>query len=177
MVYDTEFLSPLTLAPERTIVCDGFSKAYSMTGWRIGWMVVPDHLIKPIENMINNITSCTAEFTQYAALAALRGNPDQITEMVQMYKERRDYVVRELNTMTGITCRVPDGAFYAFPNIKQTGMTSREMAEYLLDHGVALLDGTAFGHYGEGYLRISYATSMGELQEAMRRMNEALLKI
>lgn len=177
MVYDTKFTSPFSLVPERTIICDGFSKTYSMTGWRVGWMVLPDHLVEPIDNLINNTASCTAEFSQYAALAALQGPQDSIMTMMDTYRERRDFVVHELNTMKGVTCRTPDGAFYAFPNIKRTEMTSKEVAEYLLYNGVALLDGTAFGRYGEGYLRISYATSMEKLQEGMRRMEEALAKI
>lgn len=177
MLYGGKFTSPFDLAPERTIICDGFSKTYSMTGWRVGWMVLPDHLVEPIDNLINNTASCTAEFSQYAALAALQGSQDSIREMMDTYRERRDFVVEELNQMKGVSCRVPDGAFYVFPNIRGTRMKSIEVADYLLDNGVALLDGTAFGRYGEGYLRISYATAMDKLEEGMRRIGEALVNL
>lgn len=160
---------------DRTFIVDGFSKTYAMTGWRLGYIIFPSSLEEHIDYLLNNMISCTAAFTQQAGLVALKGPQRDVVSMVKELKRRRDFVVGELNSMDGVTCKIPDGAFYAFPNIKAFGKTSKEVAEYLLkDAGVALLDGTSFGKFGEGYLRISYATKMENLREGLKRMKRSL---
>lgn len=162
----------------RTILVDGFSKTYSMTGWRIGYLAAPKFLIEKIDYLLTHTVGCTATFTQYAALEALNGPQNSLEKMVEEFKKRRDFVVSELNKIHGIKCQSPQGAFYVFPNIKSFGKSSKWIANYLLENaGVALLDGTAFGKYGEGYLRISYATDMKNLKEGIKRIKKALSKL
>jgi aspartate aminotransferase len=159
---------------EKTILLDGFSKTYSMTGWRLGYGVMPKWLADAVSQLMVNSNSCTASFTQRAGLAALEGPQDCVTAMVAEFRRRRDVIASGLNQIPGFRCVVPAGAFYAFPNVTGTGMPSKDLAAYLLDQaGVACLDGGAFGKYGEGYLRISYANSLENIQEALDRIRKA----
>lgn len=159
---------------ERTIILDGHSKTYAMTGWRLGYGVVPDPLVEHFVKLVNNSVSCTPTFVQRAALACPDSEAD-VREMVEQFTARRKVVVEGLNRIPGISCPWPGGAFYAFPNVKSVGMPSRDFARYLLhEHGVATLSGTAFGSAGDGYLRISYANSMENLEEALRRIESAV---
>jgi len=163
---------------DRTILMNGFSKTYAMTGWRVGYAVVPQPLVEPIVGLIVNSVSCTATFIQQACIEALVGPQESIAIMVAEFEKRREIMVSGLNSIPGVSCRYPKGAFYAFPNIKNFGKSSDYVAEYLLnDAGVACLSGTDFGKYGEGYLRLSYANSQENLREAIRRMNICLGKI
>jgi aspartate/methionine/tyrosine aminotransferase len=156
---------------EKTIILDGFSKTYSMTGWRLGYGVFPTWLVDPIEKLMVNSNSCTASFTQRAGKAALEGPQDAVDAMVAEFRRRRDAIVAGLNEIPGFRCPMPDGAFYAFPNIVATGMGSRELADLLLtEAGVSCLSGTAFGRFGVGYLRFSYANSLENIEEALRRI-------
>jgi aspartate aminotransferase len=153
---------------ERTILLDGWSKTFAMTGWRLGFGVFPPALVEPITRLAINSVSCTSAFSQYAAIAALEGPWQPVTDMVAEFRRRRDMVVAGLNHIPGVSCLKPDGAFYAFPDITQTGLTSAELADMLLrDAGVAVLPGTAFGPYGEGFLRLSYANSVENLRLAL----------
>ncbi len=162
---------------ERTIILDGLSKAYAMTGWRLGYGVMPNDLAFLVSRLMTNSNSCTASFSQRAIIAALQGTQKPTDDMVAEFRRRRDMLVAELNTVPGFSCRKPRGAFYVFPNITATGRKSRELAERLLeDAGVAVLSGTAFGAQGEGYLRLSYANSTENLREAVRRIREYLGK-
>lgn len=162
---------------QRTFVVDGFSKTYAMTGWRLGYLIIPDGMETYIDYLMNNMFSCTAAFTQEAGVEALKGPQKDVRDMVGELKKRRDFVVSELNKMDGVKCTIPDGAFYVFPNVKAFKASSKKLADFLLnDAGVALLDGTAFGEFGEGYLRISYATSMENLAEGLKRMKRSLGK-
>jgi aspartate/methionine/tyrosine aminotransferase len=155
----------------KTIILDGFSKTYSMTGWRLGYGVMPLWLADAVDKLMVNSNSCTASFTQRAGLAALNGPQDAVEAMVAEFRVRRDAIVQGLNRIPGFRCSVPDGAFYAFPRITGTGMSSRELADILLnDAGVACLSGTAFGSYGDGYLRFSYAASLENIEEALSRI-------
>ncbi|MFX1560997.1 MAG: pyridoxal phosphate-dependent aminotransferase [Promethearchaeota archaeon] len=170
ILYDTEFHSVTTSdqAKQRSILLDGFSKAYSMTGWRLGYIVGPETFTKKLVTLTVNVFSCTPEFVQRAGIAALTGSQEELHEMKRTFQKRRDAIVRGLNEVPGFTCKTPLGAFYAWPNISETGMKSQEMASLLLQQtGVACLPGTAFGPGGEGYLRFSYATSMETISEAI----------
>lgn len=159
----------------QTIIVDGFSKTYSMTGWRLGWLVAPADKMRKIEYLLTHSFSCTAMFTQEAGVAAFTGPQNSVKNMVREFQKRRDFVIETLNAIPGVTAMLPHGAFYAFPNIKSFGRSSEELASYLLDKaGLALLAGTAFGKYGEGYLRISYATDMEKLKAGLKRMKKAL---
>ena len=156
---------------DRTVILDGFSKSYAMTGWRLGYGVFPDFLVEPVVRLMTNSVSCTSVFSQMAAIAALEGPQDSVRMMMEEFTKRRDLVVEGLNSLPGITCPVPKGAFYAFPNIRATGWTSQKFAEKAMyEAGVALLAGTAFGQYGDGYVRISFANSQENLQEAIERL-------
>ena len=158
---------------EKTVILDGFSKTYSMTGWRLGYGVMPLWLVDAVDKLMVNSNSCTASFTQRAGLAALQGPQDDVDRMVAEFRRRRDAIVAGLNGIPGFRCSVPDGAFYAFPNITGTGMGSRELADMLLSEaGVACLSGTAFGSYGDGYLRFSYAASLEHIEEALSRIRQ-----
>jgi len=156
---------------EKTIILDGFSKTYAMTGWRIGYGVMPTWLVAAVNRLMVNSNSCTASFTQRAALAALTGPQGDVDRMVAEFRRRRDAFCDGLNSLLGFRCARPQGAFYAFPNVQQTGFRSDELADRLLEEaGVACLSGTAFGAYGEGYLRFSYANSYENLMEALERI-------
>ncbi len=155
----------------RTIIVDGFSKTYAMTGWRLGFMVMPEALAERVELLLTHSIGCTATFTQIAGVEALTGPQDRIAENVAEYQRRRDFFVAGLNAIPGVTCQVPQGAFYVFPNVKSFGLTSKEIATRLIDEaGVAVLAGTDFGAGGEGYLRLCYATSMEVLRESLEKM-------
>jgi aspartate/methionine/tyrosine aminotransferase len=156
---------------EKTIILDGFSKTYSMTGWRLGYGVMPLWLVDAVDKLMVNSNSCTASFTQRAGLAALHGPQDAVDAMVAEFRRRRDAIVKGLNEIPGFSCTVPAGAFYVFPNVTETGVPSRDLANMLLnDAGVACLSGTAFGSFGDGYLRFSYANSLENIQEALSRI-------
>ncbi len=162
---------------DRTIILDGFSKSYAMTGWRLGYGVLPEQLVEPVARLMTNSVSCTASFSQIAAITALESSQESVHKMMDEFRKRREVVVQGLNAIPGIRCPVPKGAFYAFPNIRGTGMSSRDFANEVLEKaGVALLSGTAFGEYGDGYIRISFANSIPNLEEAMRRIKDYLAK-
>lgn len=169
---------PLSIASidgmaDKTVILDGFSKTYAMTGWRLGYGVLPRALFSAADKLMVNSNSCTASFTQRAGIAALRGPQDEVERMIAEFRRRRDAFVAGLNTIPGFRCAVPEGAFYAFPNITGTGRHSKELADALLtEAGVACLSGTAFGEHGEGYLRFSIANSLENLMEAVRRIRE-----
>ena len=155
-----------------------FSKTYAMTGWRLGFGIMPNALAERVELLLTHSVGCTASFTQIAGLEAVNGPQDRVAEMCAVYKQRRDIVVAGLNRIPGVHCRTPQGAFYAFPNISALGKSSDWLADYLLDEaGVALLPGTSFGKFGDGFLRLSFANSLENLQEAIQRMAAALKKL
>jgi aspartate/methionine/tyrosine aminotransferase len=177
ILYEGEHVSITTLPDmlPRTIILDGFSKTYAMTGWRLGYGVMPAVLAEHVTKLMTNSNSCTAAFTQMAGVAALTGPTDEVKTMVAAFRERRDVIVDGLNEIPGIHCIKPAGAFYAFPNITGTGLSSKELADYLLNKaGVAALSGTSFGRYGEGYLRFSYANSVENIKKALERIRRAL---
>ena len=163
---------------DRTILLNGFSKTYAMTGWRLGYAVMPPQLLEPVVRLITNSVSCTAPFIQHAGIEALTGPQDSIPRMVSELKKRRDLIVDGLNQIPGISCLRPKGAFYVFPNVKELGMDCNQFADYLMNEtGVAVLPGTHFGSYGEGYLRLSYATSAENIKEALGRIAAAVTDI
>jgi aspartate aminotransferase len=173
VLYTSEYDSIASLPgmKERTILLDGFSKIYAMTGWRLGFGIMPPDLAIQVSKLQTNCASCTATFTQLAGIEALQGNQDKPEEMVDEFRRRRDLIVSGLNDIPGFSCKVPKGAFYAFPNVKKLGLPSKKLADLILEEGgVACLSGTAFGEFGEGYLRFSYANSQENLQEALRRI-------
>ena len=158
---------------ERTILLDGFSKTYAMTGWRMGYGVMRPDLAAHITRLMTNSNSCTASFTQLAGIEAIRGDQTSVDRMREEFQRRRDVFVRGLNQIKGFSCRMPRGAFYVFPNISATGRKSKPLADALLEQaGVAALSGTAFGAFGEGYLRFSVANSPENLQQALERIGE-----
>ena len=173
MLYGGEHISIASLPGmrERTIVLDGFSKIYAMTGWRLGYGLFPREMVPGITRLMTNSNSCTATFTQMAGVVALTGSQQPSEDMVAEFRKRRDVIVSGLNDIPGVTCTTPGGAFYAFPNITGTGLHSRELADLLLSEaGVAVLAGTAFGAYGEGYIRLSYANSIEQIELALARI-------
>lgn len=177
MVYDGEFASIMSVPgmKERTILVEGFSKTYAMTGWRLGYGVMPAPLADQIAKLQTNSNSCTASFVQIAGIAALDGPQEESEAMMAAFKERRDIMVAALNTLPGVTCLSPGGAFYVFPNITGTGMDSRDLATACLEEaGVAVLSGTAFGAYGDGYLRLSSANSIENIEEGIERIRGLL---
>ena len=162
----------------RTIILDGFSKTYAMTGWRLGYGVMPEPLAEQITKLQVNSNSCTAAATQHAGLAALHGPQDAVDTMLEEFRARRDLIVAGLNEIPGVECIAPQGAFYAFPKVSATGLPAGELADKLLDKaGVACLSGTAFGRHGEGHLRLSYANSPENISRALDRMNEVFSQI
>ena len=181
MVYDglqAPSIVGLPGMPERTIIVDGFSKTYSMTGWRLGYGIMPASMAGRMELLLTHSVGCPAHFTQIAALEAIRGPQDRVAEVVREFQARRDLIVDRLNEIPGVTCQKPQGAFYVLPNVRSFGMTSSDLAEYLLDEaGIAVLPGTSFGDYGEGYLRLSYSTSQETIREGLDGMHEALLRL
>jgi aspartate/methionine/tyrosine aminotransferase len=173
ITYDVETPSIASLPGmlDRTILLDGFSKTFSMTGWRLGYAAVPADLVDPLTRLIVNSTSCVPPFVQLAGVAALEGPQDAVHEMVAEFRRRRDYLVPALNTISGITCVVPGGAFYAFPNVAALSVDADTLAERLLvDAGVAVLSGSAFGIHATDHLRISYASSLENLEHAVERI-------
>ena len=156
---------------EKTIILDGFSKNYAMTGWRLGYGVMPEFLVEAVNKLMVNSNSCTATFSQRAAIEALRGPQDQVDVMVKEFARRRDAFCAGLNSISNWRCEIPGGAFYAFANVKATGMGSKEIADRLLtEAGVACLNGAGFGKFGEGYIRFSYANSYDNLMRAVERI-------
>jgi aspartate aminotransferase len=179
LIFEGEHHSIMSLngMKERTILLDGFSKTYAMTGWRMGYGVMPIPLAEHVTRLMVNSNSCTASFTQWAGIAALQGDQMPVRQMVGEFKRRRDLIVAGLNALPGVTCRTPKGAFYVFPNIKALKRPSSEVAEAILkDGGVAVLGGTAFGQYGEGYLRLSYANSEANIRKALDWMRPVLAR-
>jgi len=175
LIYDGEHFSIMSVPgfKERTILLDGFSKTYAMTGWRMGYGVMRPDLAVPIARLSTNSISCTASFTQIAGIEALRGDQSSVDKMSAEFKRRRDAFVAGLNKIKGFSCRVPKGAFYTFPNITKTDWPSKKLADALLEQaGVACLSGTAFGEYGEGYLRFSVANSLENLNKALARIED-----
>ena len=173
-LYEGDYFSPASVPGmmERTIILDGFSKTYSMTGWRAGFGVMPENLVEPISRLSTNSVSCTASFTQIATLEAMNGSQEEPMKMVDEFKVRRDVIVKGLNSIPGIECPMPGGAFYVFPSIVGTGMSSKQFANDLLEkYGVACLAGESFGKYGKGCIRFSFANSMENLNEALNRIN------
>ena len=180
LVYESPVPSIATLPgmAERTIICDGFSKTYAMTGWRLGFGIMPAELAERVELLLTHSVGCTASFTQIAGLEALNGPQEQVAREVEAYRQRRDVLVRGLNAIPGVSCRVPQGAFYVFPNVTRLGRTSAWLADYLLDEaGVAVLPGTDFGRYGEGYLRLCFANSMDNIYLALEGITQALARL
>jgi aspartate aminotransferase len=180
LIYDTPAPSIAMLEgmQDLTIICDGFSKTYAMTGWRLGYGIMPEALAERVELLLTHAVGSTADFTQRAGLVALEGPQEKVGEVLVEYRRRRDLLVAGLNAIPGVRCRLPQGAFYAFPNISAFGKTSDWIANYLLEEaGVALLPGTAFGRFGEGYLRLCFASSIENIQTALGRMQEALTKL
>ena len=162
---------------EKTIILDGFSKTYAMTGWRIGYGVMPEWLVTAVNKLMVNSNSCTASFTQRAGIAALTGPQDAVAAMVREFKRRRDAFCAGLNQIPGFRCALPGGAFYAFPNVTATGMSSRRLSDLLLEEaGVSCLNGGDFGEYGEGHIRFSYANSYANLMEAVERIRKVSVK-
>ena len=163
---------------ERTVICDGFSKTYAMTGWRLGFGIMPEALAEQVALLLTHSIGCTATFTQHAGLEALTGSQDQVEAVVAEYEKRRDVLVAGLNAIPGVRCHTPQGAFYVFPNVSSFGRASTWLANYLLEEaGVAVLPGTAFGDAGEGYLRLCFANSMENIQIALGRIFTALARL
>ncbi len=180
LIYDGEHVSIATMPgmAERTIVLDGFSKTYAMTGWRLGYGLMPLTLVEAVNRLMVNSVSCTSMAVQRAGLAALTGPQDEVAAMRVAFRARRDLIVDGLNRIPGISCLSPKGAFYAFPNISELGVTSKHFADLLLDEfGVAALAGTAFGAHGEGYLRLSTANSEANLTRALERIERAAVSV
>lgn len=175
LIFEGEHFSPLSIPSfrERTILLDGFSKTYAMTGWRMGYGVMRTDLAAHIARLMTNSNSCTASFTQMAGVEAITGDQSSVTRMCEAFRQRRDLMVNGLNRIKGFRCLSPKGAFYVFPNIEGTGWKSQALANALLDQaGVACLSGTAFGHYGEGYIRFSVANSPENIEKALHRIEE-----
>lgn len=180
ITYDKPFksISSLDGMKERCIVLDGHSKTYSMPGWRLGYGFMPEYLAKAMTTLAINIYSCPCSITQEAGIVALDGPQDAVKAMVAEFKKRREYMVARLNEIDGVSCVKPQGAFYAFPNVKQIlnrmNWSSNDLERYLLTQGIAVLSGSAFGQFGEGYIRFSYATAMSEIEAGLERFEQAL---
>ncbi len=178
IVYDGEEATSIYALPgmaERTVIMDGFSKTYAMTGWRLGFGVMPEEMARRVGLLLTHSLGSTAQFTQIAGMEALTGPQAQVDFVLAEYERRRDVIVKGLNNLPGVTCQKPQGAFYVFPNIKALGKSSNEVANWFLDEaGVALLPGSAFGAFGEGYLRLSYANSIENIKQAIERMAAVL---
>ncbi|MGC9125127.1 MAG: aminotransferase class I/II-fold pyridoxal phosphate-dependent enzyme, partial [Caldisericaceae bacterium] len=180
IIYDGKFESIASLPgmKERTVILDGFSKTYAMTGWRLGYAVANKEIIEALSKIAVNSFSCVATFVQKAGIEALNGPQEDVEIMRKEYEERRNLIIDGLNSIPGISVKMPKGAFYAFANVKKIGKTSKEIADYLLyDAGVCTLAGTAFGSYGEGYIRFSYATSQENIKEGLRRVKDAFERL
>jgi aspartate aminotransferase len=180
-IYFDEAPLSITTIPgmlEKTIILDGFSKTYAMTGWRMGYGVMPEWMVDPVNKLMVNSNSCTASFTQRAGIAALNGPQDEVVKMTAEFRRRRDAFCAGLNGLPGVRCAIPGGAFYAYPNITGTGWKSDALADALLKKaGLACLSGTSFGAYGEGYLRFSIANSYENLMAAIERMRQFLTSV
>lgn len=164
--------------PERTIILDGYSKTFAMTGWRLGYGVMPTELAEQVAKLQTNCNSCTASFTQIAGIEALRGPQDDAKKMVAEFSKRREVIVKGLNDINNVSCLIPDGAFYVFPNVSKFGVKSSELEGRILNEaGVAVLSGTSFGAFGEGYIRMSYANSIENINKALERLKEFLDKL
>jgi len=178
ITYDGQDAASIYALPgmaERTVIMDGFSKTYAMTGWRLGYGIMPKELARRVGLLLTHSVGSTAEFTQYAGIEALTGDQTQVDGVVAEYQRRRDAIVDGLNSLPGITCQKPQGAFYVFPNITALGKSSDEVANWILEEaGIALLPGSAFGKYGEGYLRLSYANSVENIERAIEKMAKIL---
>jgi aspartate aminotransferase len=177
IVYEGEHVSIASLPgmADRTIVLDGFSKTYAMTGWRLGYAILPERLVTPFSKLIINSVSCTSSFSQIAAAEALTGPQDEVESMVREFRARRDLVVEGLNAIPGINCLRPQGAFYVFPDVSKTGLTGSQLADKLLNEaGVSVLAGTAFGQVGRDHVRISYANSQPKIREALDRIRSVV---
>ncbi len=163
---------------EKTISIFGFSKSYAMTGWRLAYLSAPPNLVKEIAKLLQNISVCANSIAQRAGLAAIRGSQDCVKEMFTAYNERRNVLITGLNEINGLSCYAPEGTFYAFVNIKDTGITSEELSTYLLEEcKVVTVPGTAFGAQGEGYIRLSFATSLEDIKEGIRKIKRGIEKI
>ncbi len=180
IIYDGDHFS-IAQVPgmrERTIILDGFSKTYAMTGWRLGYGIMPEWLATEVAKLQTNSNSCTASFIQRAGMEALTGPQDQVQEMREEFLRRREVIVDGLNEIDGFKCLKPQGAFYVFPSIKDLPLNSRELETFLLSEaGVATLSGTSFGSFGQGYLRLSYANSIDNIREALRRIQAAVARL
>ena len=179
LVYDSNFSSIISFPgmKERTILLDGHSKTYAMTGWRLGYSVSPKTIAEKLDQLMLNSNSCACSFTQIAGIEAIQNSQEFVKEMFTEFKERRDVIVEGLNSIGGINCGKPAGAFYAFPNVKQLSISCEKLADYLLSEaGVALLPGTAYGNFGDGYLRLSYANSIENIREGISRIKMAIEK-
>jgi len=177
LVYDTPAPSIAALPgmAERTIICDGFSKTYAMTGWRLGFGIMPAALAERVELLLTHSVGATATFTQIAGIEAIQGTQEPVEAVLREYRRRRDVLVAGLNAIPGVRCRTPLGAFYAFPNVSALGKPSNWLAEHLLEEaGVAVLPGSCFGKNGEGYLRVCFANSMENIQAALPRLAQAI---
>jgi aspartate/methionine/tyrosine aminotransferase len=178
IVFDGKSAPSIATLPgmaDRTIIVDGFSKTYAMTGWRLGYGIMPEALAERVSLLLTHSVGCTAHFSQFAGLEAIRAAQDVVDRMATAYQQRRDAAVAGLNAIPGVTCQVPEGAFYAFPNVKSFGKTSNEIANLILERAdVALLSGTSFGAYGEGYLRICFTTSLDNLRRAVECIGNVL---
>jgi aspartate/methionine/tyrosine aminotransferase len=177
IIYDGrhESIASLPGMKDKTILLDGFSKTFAMTGWRLGYAAMPSDVANRITQLIINSVSCCSAFSQMAGVEALRGPKDDVRKMVEEFGRRRELIVSGLNRIGGISCKKPGGAFYVFPNVKSFGMDAKTLADGLLAKaGVAALSGTSFGRYGEGYLRLSFANSQENLRTALKRMSEYL---
>ncbi|MCK4577750.1 MAG: aminotransferase class I/II-fold pyridoxal phosphate-dependent enzyme, partial [Candidatus Marinimicrobia bacterium] len=180
IIYEGEHISLLSYPGmrEHTILLDGFSKTYAMTGWRAGYGVMPEKIAFWVARLMTNSNSCTSSFVQMACVEALKGPQDDAQAMVAEFRRRRDVIVDGLNAIEGITCREPLGAFYVFPNVSALPRTSKQLEEYFLDeYGVATLTGTSFGAHGEGYIRFSYANSVENIRKALARIAEGVSKL
>jgi len=181
IAYDDTSVPSIAALPgmmDRTVIVDGFSKTYAMTGWRLGYGIMPKSLAHVVQLLLTHSVGCTANFVQIAGIEALTGPQEQVDAVVREYQKRRDAIVDGLNSIDGITCQCPQGAFYVFPNIKSFGITSSEMANFLLEKAnVALLPGSSFGQYGEGYLRLTYSNSIENILQAVQRIGDALKEL
>ncbi len=180
IVYEHESFSIASLPGmlDRTILLSGVSKTYAMTGWRLGYAALPPKLVEPVVRLIVNSVSCTAPFTQHAGIEALTGPQDSVPQMVNEFRKRRDLIVNGLNKIAGISCVLPKGAFYVFPNVKEVGIGCEQLADILLNKaGVACLPGAHFGQYGGGFLRFSYATSLENISKALERIERTIKEL
>jgi aspartate/methionine/tyrosine aminotransferase len=179
MVFDDSYrfssLGVYDKCKKRTIIANGFSKAFAMTGWRLGTVIAPDFVIEKMSLMLQTTSSCVSPFIQQAGIEAINGRQEDIDRMMKKYKARRDLLVNGLNGIHGISCLKPEGAFYVFPNIKGTGMNGEEFADFALKKAhVSLLPGSNFGEYGDGYVRLCYATSSERIEEGLSRIKSAI---